>query len=92
MSDQTLTVPSRSRFTRQDADQPIAARFESRVALWPDALAVDGPFGTLTYRELNGAANRIARRLMLEPGIPRTVALLVDQGAPFASALARRDA
>jgi amino acid adenylation domain-containing protein len=89
MSHHAPTSPSvRSLFTPEDIDQSIAARFECQAVQSADRMAVDGPHGTLTYGELNRSANCIAHRLLsLDAASHRTVALLVDQGAPFAAAI-----
>ena len=78
----------RSSFTRDDVDQSISARFETQAEQSADRVAVEGVHGTLTYGQLNRAANRVARRLhSLDAGPDRTVAVLVDQGAPFVTAI-----
>ena len=41
----------------------IHSCFEAQVRLSPDAIAVETELGQLTYRTLNGQANRLARRL-----------------------------
>ena len=54
-------------WNRTEADYPrsstIADLFAAQVARTPDAIAVIAQGRTLTYRELNEAANRLARRL-----------------------------
>jgi amino acid adenylation domain-containing protein len=56
-------------------------RFEARAAERPDAVAVECPGESLTYRELNARANRLARRLRRE-GVDAEarVALLAERG------------
>lgn len=46
-----------------DASAPLVARFCAQVGLTPDAPAVDGDGGAVTYRELSGRAVRVARVL-----------------------------
>ncbi|MET9562035.1 amino acid adenylation domain-containing protein [Streptomyces tauricus] len=44
--------------------EPVQALFERQAALTPDAVAVVGDDESLTYREANVRANRLARRLI----------------------------
>ena len=67
----------------------VVAAFEARVGSHPDLVAVSGPGGGgggvgLTYRELNGWANRLARRLV-GAGVERgdLVAVCVPRGCGF---------
>ncbi len=46
-----------------EAEEPVHVRFEGHAARAPDAPAVEAPGGRLTYAELDGRANRLARRL-----------------------------
>ncbi|MDX1935262.1 MAG: non-ribosomal peptide synthetase [Capsulimonadales bacterium] len=59
--------------TNGDRNEPrIWQRFEAQVRLTPDRAAVVGPRVTLTYRELNARANRLARQLRRQgvgPGV-----------------------
>jgi len=55
--------------------EPFHRRFEAQVERSPEAIAVDGPDGALTYRALNAGANRAARHLQ---------ALGVERDAPVA--------
>ncbi|WP_406631701.1 non-ribosomal peptide synthetase [Amycolatopsis sp. WGS_07] len=63
----------------------LAQPFEEQVRRAPDAIAVRGAAGQLTYAELNARANRLARflrdvdpvvALCLSPGTDQTVALI----------------
>jgi amino acid adenylation domain-containing protein/non-ribosomal peptide synthase protein (TIGR01720 family) len=57
-------------------DTTITALFEAQVARTPDAIAVRHGQGDLTYADLNGRANRLARALVAAGvGPERTVAL-----------------
>ncbi|MFJ6674693.1 amino acid adenylation domain-containing protein [Actinosynnema sp. NPDC091369] len=47
--------------------RPTSELFEERVAATPDAVAVEHEGGSLTYRELNERANRLARALRDRP-------------------------
>jgi amino acid adenylation domain-containing protein len=51
-------------------DCGVAALFEAAAARDPDAVAVESADRTLTYRELNGEANRLARHLRLRGVAP----------------------
>ncbi|WP_405183102.1 amino acid adenylation domain-containing protein [Nocardia sp. NBC_01377] len=78
-----ITEPERARVlhTWNSTDQPVsqgtlAGLFAERVADSPDSVAVEYDGETLTYRELDQRANRLARRLIVRGAGPdRTVAL-----------------
>src|SRR6185369_413065 len=58
--------------------------FEAQVARTPDAVAVVAEKGTLTYRELDARASRLARDLVAAGvGRDRIVALLGDRSLDF---------
>ncbi|WP_018220880.1 non-ribosomal peptide synthetase [Salinispora pacifica] len=62
--------------------------FEARAAATPDAPAVTGDDGTLTYAELNARANRLARHLLsLGVGPESFVALGLPQGTGYLVAM-----
>ena len=69
------------RFERDDLERSIPARFERQAARAPGRLAVKMASQTLTYAELDRAANRVAHALLdrLGPG-NEAVALLLPQG------------
>lgn len=74
--------PARSDFL------PVHQRFEHRANESPHATAVVAPDGTLTYRELDLRANRLAHHLIargVRPGEP--VGILLDPGTHFPVAL-----
>src|SRR5262249_3187385 len=48
---------------RETSDATLHELFERQAALTPEAIAVRGMTGTLSYRELNEQANRLAHRL-----------------------------
>ncbi|WP_440974850.1 non-ribosomal peptide synthase/polyketide synthase [Pseudomonas koreensis] len=62
-------------------EQPLQALFEAQVRRKPDAVALQSAQGTLTYRELNQRANRLARHLR-ELGVQpdARVAICVERG------------
>ena len=75
-------------FARADIEQSISARFEQQVEKYADQLAVKGGDLSLSYGELNRAANRIAHALIGRLGRkPEPVALLLRQGIPAVLAI-----
>ena len=75
-------------FPSSDLETSIPCRFERQVALYPDRLAVRAFGASLTYRELNLRANRIAHAILARLG-PESlpVAVLLRQGAPLVAAI-----
>ncbi|MFJ9768407.1 amino acid adenylation domain-containing protein [Streptomyces erythrochromogenes] len=71
------------------SDTTFPGLFEGQVARTPCATAVSGPDGALTYAELNGAANRLAHRLIGAYGIgpEDVVALAVPRSTLTVTAL-----
>jgi len=71
-----------------DSEQSIAQRFEEVVRRYPDRLAVGLDSGSLTYEQLNKAANRIAQ-FLIQQSVDREapVALLFNQGAAIFPAI-----
>jgi amino acid adenylation domain-containing protein len=75
-------------FSREALEQSIPARFERQARLHPEALAVADSGSSLTYRELNGLANRVAHSVLAARGArPEPVALLVGSGAAVVAAM-----
>jgi amino acid adenylation domain-containing protein len=72
-------------FPRESVERPISELFEAQVRRAPDRLALRAPEASLTYRELNEAANRIAHSL-IERVRDGRVALLLDAGTGFVTA------
>ncbi|MBW3567135.1 MAG: amino acid adenylation domain-containing protein, partial [Proteobacteria bacterium] len=58
-----ITWPGAQRYATSGRSTSIHGGFEDRAALCPDAVAVSCGDTTLTYDELNRAANRLAHRL-----------------------------
>jgi amino acid adenylation domain-containing protein len=74
-------------FAKEEIEQSIPDRFEQQVARYPDRIAVRTSACTLTYSELNSAANRLASILLDQLGRTKDpIALLFDNGVPFVSA------
>lgn len=75
-------------FAVGEIEQPVFRRFEAIVRAHADRIAVRMPGGRWTYRELNAAANRIAWRLLRDPGDRgRPVALWLEPGPLLFSAM-----
>ncbi|MEG8281383.1 amino acid adenylation domain-containing protein, partial [Streptomyces sp. AHA2] len=76
------------RSVRYGGEPLLTARFEEQVRVRPDASAVVFGGGSLSYGELNGRANRLARRLR-ESGLGRgdLAGVLLDRGVDFAVAV-----
>jgi amino acid adenylation domain-containing protein len=76
------------RFSRGEVEQSIPARFERQARLYPEQLAVADAASSLTYCDLNGLANRIARAILAVCGAgSEPVALLVGNGVPVVAAM-----
>ena len=75
-------------FKREEIDQSIPERFEKIVLHYPDRIAVQTKNNTLTYFDLNRAANRIAHAVLAERGEKdEPVVTLVDQDTDAMAAL-----
>jgi len=75
-------------FPREDVAGSIPERFERQVRLCPDKTAVADSESTLTYRELNRLANRIAHAVLAMRGAgSEPVALLIGSGVPVVAAM-----
>jgi amino acid adenylation domain-containing protein len=76
------------RFPREDVERSVPERFERQVLLYPDKTAVADSESTLSYRELNRLANRIAYAVLALRGAgPEPVALLLGSGVPVVAAM-----
>jgi amino acid adenylation domain-containing protein len=86
-----LTPPDFSRFSHfpQSAiDQSIPARFEQVAAQYPDRLAVVAGAQSISYRQLDQLANRVAHGILARRGEgPEPVGLLIHQGAGLVAAI-----
>jgi len=77
-----------SEFAKDDIEQSIPSRFEQQVGLYPHHLAIKSKTKTLTYDELNKAANRIARVVLAKCGEGQEpVALLFGHDIPVIVAI-----
>jgi amino acid adenylation domain-containing protein len=75
-------------FDREALMRSIPERFERQVEARGGCLAIRDRDRSLSYAELNGSANRLARAILdLGPASEVPVALLVDQGVSYLSAL-----
>ncbi|MGW1175357.1 non-ribosomal peptide synthetase/MFS transporter [Kitasatospora sp. NPDC002543] len=73
---------------RFDLERPLHALVERWAAERPDATAVVGPDGELTYGQLDRRANRLAHRLLAAgAGAQEPVAVLADRRTPLVVAL-----
>lgn len=71
-------------FPLEDVALSIPARFEKIAAQYPHHLAVKASDQTLTYRDLNQAANRLAHSIIAQRGAAQeTVALLMEHELPL---------
>jgi amino acid adenylation domain-containing protein len=71
-------------FPLEDVEFSIPARFEKIAAQYSDRAAVKTIDQTLTYRDLNQAANRLAHSIIAQRGTTQeTIALLMEHAAPL---------
>jgi len=69
-------------FEKQEVEQSIAQRFEKIVKAYPDRVAIKTKTEAWTYESLNGAANRVAERILNEaPNGNEPVGILMERGA-----------
>jgi amino acid adenylation domain-containing protein len=81
-------APPFTSFPKGEVERSIPARFEQQVLLYPERTAVADADSTITYRALNGRANRIAWAILSlcgEGSAP--VALLIGNGVRVAAAM-----
>jgi non-ribosomal peptide synthetase component F len=65
----------------EDVETSIPARFEKIVRMYPERLAVKDGDRSLTYDQLNRAANRIAHAVLAERGASsEPIPLLFEHG------------
>ena len=66
-------------FKKEEIEQSIPKRFEQQVDKYPDRIAVKTKNHTLSYNELNKAANRVAHAILAQKGEEREpIALLFE--------------
>ena len=66
-------------FEKEEIENSISGRFEQQVETYPDRVAVKAKGITLTYRELNRTANRIARVVLdLRGEGPEPIAIMFE--------------
>ena len=71
-------------FKPEEIEQTITARFEKQVVLFPDQIAVKTRRHSLTYLQLNRAADQVAYAILdRSRREKRPIALLFENGAPF---------
>jgi amino acid adenylation domain-containing protein len=69
-------------FPAEEIEQSIAERFEKQAVAHPDRIAIWSGGLTMTYAELNAAANRLGRAILRASGDAERVVLLFEQGGP----------
>lgn len=75
-------------FAKDEIEQSIPTRFEKIVRLYPDRLAVTSENRSLTYDELNRAANRLSRAITaLRCEASEPIALLFENGIDVITAI-----
>jgi non-ribosomal peptide synthetase component F len=75
-------------FKKEEVEQSVPERFEQIVRRYPDRLAVKTKAQSLTYDELNKAANRMARAILTQRGErEEPIALLLDTDASMMTAM-----
>ena len=75
-------------FKKQEIEQSIPGRFEKIVRQYPERLAVKTKDRSLTYGELNQAANRIAHAILAKRGQgSEPIALLLENDASMIAAI-----
>jgi len=75
-------------FKKEEIEQSIPDRFELQVNRYPNHLAVKSENFRLTYDELNGVANRVARTVLAQRGPgEEPIALLFEHDVPVIIAI-----
>src|SRR5262245_60277562 len=75
-------------FPLADIEQTIARRFEQQVRRYPKRLAVKVGKQSLSYEELNAAANSVARTLLQRAGLKTDpIGILCDTGVSMIVAI-----
>ncbi|MFJ4985269.1 amino acid adenylation domain-containing protein [Streptomyces sp. NPDC088732] len=82
------TGPALAGPAAEPAEVPVHVLVERQADERPDATAVTAADGSLTYRELDARANRLAHRLIALGVVPdQPVGILLDPGTGFATAV-----
>ncbi|HEX9142910.1 MAG TPA: non-ribosomal peptide synthetase, partial [Candidatus Binatia bacterium] len=69
-------------FTKEEFQQSIPKRFQKIVQRYPNRIAVKTRDDSLTYDNLNNAANQLARGILSQQGLGQEpIALLLEHGA-----------
>ena len=69
-------------FTKEEIEQSIPERFEKIASLYPDRIAVKASNNTLTYEQLNRAANLVAHAILSQCGRGvEPITLLIEHSA-----------
>lgn len=85
---ETESYPRFIAFADEAVEQSLPSRFEEQVRKFPGRLAIKTKNTSLTYRELNRAANRIARAILHRCGHgPHPVACLFSDDALWVVAI-----
>ena len=72
----------------EEVETSIPARFEKIVRMYPERLAVKDKNRSLTYDQLNRAANRVAHAILAERGVSNeAVPLLFEHGIDMLPAI-----
>ena len=75
-------------FPKLEIEQSIPKRFEQQVNKYPHAIAIKTNNQTLTYRQLNENANRLANTIISQRGEkPEVIVLLLEKGADFITSI-----
>lgn len=86
--DPTETTSRFVPFPKEDVERSVPERFERLVNLCPDHIAIEDGGATLTYRDLNRLANRIAHSILSLRGTgSEPVALLVGNTVSVVAAM-----
>ena len=77
-AEEQSSTPEFAEFPEQDVENSIVRRFEQIAARYPEQVAVRAGSRSLTYVELDRAANRVAQSLLAKRGTrPEPVGLLL---------------
>jgi len=75
-------------FAKEEIKQSIPERFEKIVRMYPERIAVKEGDRIVTYAELDGLANNLAREILVREGDkPEPIILLLEKGAPWVAAM-----